>query len=428
VIIVFAVAVIPFLPGQMAKADWRDSLKELKDKADGTKEKWKESERRCQDCGKVIHGRDLCTSCEARRLAERAREAKENVQQKWQNIERRCVDCGKVVHGADRCIACEGKRFTAKAHDIAKRTGEAAREIKETWDANKDRWWSESRQAAELSAYRFQEILNDPEKRRECVKRALALKGQVELTIIRSVPVMDPDTGEIIPFDSLMRKMVKDAGMGGSLGEDPVGAAYMMMIDSDYLCSTARLIPSPSGEYVTLSEALLAFRGLPGAFNQRAVEQAAQSHTRMRIAYQGGDGTAFQEASLEFASAIREMNSARPSTAVQHLAFLAKVDGSLALVVTYLQDSHVKLQGAFKNLGADDETATWLATGSIGLGCLLLLLMLRTIMRAGLKAKLRRTQKELEALREQQEGRMSPVRTRKITFDYPHREESELSR
>ena len=81
-------------PNERATADWRDTLKELKEKSKETgrkvgekvkdaKQEWKERERRCSECGKIIHFGSVCTSCQAKAAAEKARRAKETFKREY---------------------------------------------------------------------------------------------------------------------------------------------------------------------------------------------------------------------------------------------------------------------------------------------------------------------------------------------------------
>lgn len=314
------VAFVSVVIGMDAEAQtWRDKLR---DKAQDAKRQWQDSERRCADCGKVIHGRDRCTTCEARRVAERAKGAKENIQERWQQAERRCSVCGKVIHGRATCLECEARRLGAQGRDVARTAADASRQLRETWQANKDRWRAEARAAMDTSARRCTEIIRDPQKRLEYAKKAVAVGLAVELTVIRNVPVMDPDSGRIVSVDTLMRQMASDSGIGGSMGEDPVGTAFLIMVDSDYLFSGARLIPAPDGEYMTLDEALRVCREMPGLMNDAAIGSAGMARTRMQYACRVGDSSAFRQASTEFASAIDSISGSRSSPiAARHLLF-----------------------------------------------------------------------------------------------------------
>ena len=423
----------------------------LKQKAGEVKEKWQESERRCVDCGKVIHGRDRCTTCEAKRAAEatrnaaerareeterikkKAEETKQEVKRKWEESERRCVDCGHVVHGRDRCTTCEAKRASEQVRKAADQVSKGARDLKQSWDANKDQWKEQARTKLEESAQKLQEIANDPEKQRRLIGQAIAMKRDLELTAIRACPVVDPDTQEIVPLDRLMRKMARDSGIGGSMGEDPIGTAYMMMIDSDYLFSSARLVPNPSGEYVTLNEALLASRSIPGLYDQTSLEQASDSYRRIQSAMRSNDGASMSSASRDFGEAVATLRGGTPPSSNSpisagrwsgveasgrevhavsaHLAAWARVDTVLAATISFFEDSHRWLSKSYRRMGLESsETIAWLATGTIILGVLLLLLILRALARAGLKSRLKTAQRELEELRGSQ--RSSRVRAR----------------
>lgn len=376
----------------------------FKQMVDGAKEKWKESERRCVDCGKVIHMGERCAACEAKRVSESARQTVQQTKEKWKESERRCIDCGKIIHAGDRCAACEAKRLSQGVKQTVNRSAETARDLKRTWDENKDTWKAQARSAAENSARYMHEVANDPQKRKELLDKAVTLQRGLELTAIRVFPTIDPDTGKIVTFDTLMRKMVNQPGVGGSLGADPVGTAYLLMVDSNYLFDGARLIAGPSGEYVTLNEALLSARSSPGLFDNAALQSASQSYSRIRSAYSQGDAATLSIASRDFAGSITRLNQGRPAIGSPHLVFWAKADAGVVAMVSFFQDSHRTLTAKFREMGAEYELCEWIATGVIAAGCLLASLALCAVLRAGLKAKLRRVSAELEQLKSRSSG------------------------
>ncbi len=55
------------------------------------------------------------------------------------------------------------------------------------------------------------ELANSPEKQRELLKKARTIKSDLEITTIKCMPVLDPETNQITTLDTLMRKMVNKA-------------------------------------------------------------------------------------------------------------------------------------------------------------------------------------------------------------------------
>ncbi len=381
----------------------REETKKVSDAAKQTvrqtEQKWKESERRCVDCGKVIHMGERCAACEAKRVSESARQTVQQTKEKWKESEHRCIDCGKIIHAGDRCAACEAKRLSQGVKQTANRSAEAARGLKRTWDENKDTWKAQARSAAENSARYMQEVANDPQKRKELLDKAVTLQRGLELTAIRAFPTIDPDTAKIVTFDTLMRKMVNQAGVGGSLGADPVGTAFLLMVDSNYLFDGARLIAGPSGEYVTLNEALLSARSSSGFFDNAALQSASQSYSRIRSAYSRGDAATLSIASRDFAGSITRLNQDRPAIGSLHVVLWTKADARVMAIASFFQDSHRALAAKLREMGVERDLCEWIATGVIVVGCLLALLAVCAVLRAGLKAKLRRVSAELEELK-----------------------------
>jgi hypothetical protein len=376
--------------------NWLDKVKqtteEIKQKTQETKENaqraWQESERHCVDCGKVVHGRDRCTSCEARRLAEQANEAKQKAQQAWQESERRCIDCGKVIHGRERCTTCESKRLQ-----------QGVQQAKRTWDENKDQWRENARQTVQNTSAAITEFASNPEKQREVVRKVAEFKRDLDVTIIKSVPVVDPNTGNIVPFGLMAENMVREAGIGGNFGADPVRCAYMMMIDSDYLFNGAQLIESPSGQYVTLSEAMAIVQRSPFAINRDAVETASRASTQMRSAYRSGDAMALSQASREFTAAITTLQPHRhSSTLARESQIWAGFDSGLAALAVSTSGFYESLWRYFRSLGTERDLAQLLAVLVMAILFALAFILLRRIFTIGLRHKLADAEKELRDL------------------------------
>ncbi|MBM3880787.1 MAG: hypothetical protein FJ387_13905 [Verrucomicrobia bacterium] len=134
------------------------------------------------------------------------------------------------------------------------------------------------------------------------LQEASALKRDLGLSALRSVPVVDPASGTVVPLDQLAKRMAQESGLSGQLAEDPLGTAYMAMVDSDYLFESAKIIPTPSGELLTPKEALDRGKRNPGVLGEAAT--AAEAALNLRAAYQKGDVQGFLAASSVFAGAL----------------------------------------------------------------------------------------------------------------------------
>ncbi len=113
---------LPVFDSSLAHAGWREKLKEAKDKA---KDKWKERERRCSECGKVIHLGTKCASCKAKNARDATRRATERAKEKWQSRERACSECGKTIHFGQACATCKAKKLKTVVRDTAEKGKQA---------------------------------------------------------------------------------------------------------------------------------------------------------------------------------------------------------------------------------------------------------------------------------------------------------------
>ncbi len=90
----FLIVVIIFaLVASNADADWRDKLNNFRDGVKNTtekvrsgtqraKENWKQRERTCSECGKIIHVGTKCARCQAKIVKEKGRKFSESVKKK----------------------------------------------------------------------------------------------------------------------------------------------------------------------------------------------------------------------------------------------------------------------------------------------------------------------------------------------------------
>jgi len=138
------------------------------------------------------------------------------------------------------------------------------------------------------------------------MKRDLTIAG------IRSLPMPDPDTGQMTTLDAYARKLAVDAGARGSLGEDPVATAYMMLFDSNFLTDQARVIQLPDGKYGTLTEAINTAAGDPGGgLNEDVLKPALTAAADLHQAQGLGSGELLSKALNKFFFAVSEANASR---------------------------------------------------------------------------------------------------------------------
>jgi gas vesicle protein len=100
------------------------------------------------------------------------------------------------------------------------------------------------------------EEYSDPEKVGELEKKR-NLPTEITITIIKLMPIYDPEKKEVHTFDEFARNLYSDIpGIEGSdLAEDPVRCVILMVLDRDYLMY-AKIVKAPNGKWMSMTEAL----------------------------------------------------------------------------------------------------------------------------------------------------------------------------
>lgn len=147
---------------QIANAQsWREKLR---DKAQETKRKWDDSARSCRECGKKIHGRDVCTTCVAKRAADRTRKATRDAKRKWDDKKQNCKYCGKTIHGRSACASCLARRAGDKVRDVSQ-------SARKTWGDSADERDRLKRRVSEGGRAVRDGWRNSADERRQLVER-----------------------------------------------------------------------------------------------------------------------------------------------------------------------------------------------------------------------------------------------------------------
>ena len=168
--------------------------------------------------------------------------------------------------------------------------------------------------AKKLSAHSLpslKKVLSDPAKLRDAVQKATAMKNQLAVTAIRALPMPDPDTGQMTTLDAYARKLAADTGVRGSLGEDPVATAYMILVDSNFLTDQARVIQLPDGKYATLNEAIGVASGAGSDLDPDVLERAVTVTTDLQQAQRAGNGELLSKALTKLFFVVSEANASR---------------------------------------------------------------------------------------------------------------------
>jgi len=296
-----------------SNADWRDKLKDLKEKTSEkvkeakektsekvkeTKEKWQERERLCSECGKVIHFGTKCSTCQAKEAAEKARQLREKAEektkeakQKWNERERQCSECGKTIHLGTKCRTCQAKEVTQKSKQFYDSAREGTRKAHDwgtkTWQEMKPKiqdareraaiWCQQNKttmvQKAQEAKEAYSNVANairDPEVRQEAMetlgammemrrqmkdaKREATYRG---LTMLAAVPIRT-EYGEVPLGEMATSRLtsrfpaLKETG----ICDDPAASITALCFrDRDFLMNNVKLIEK-GGQKMSITEAI----------------------------------------------------------------------------------------------------------------------------------------------------------------------------
>jgi len=246
---------------------------------------------------------------------------------------------------------------------------------------------------------------NDAAGLPELTEKAGAILPVLELKAVLDVPVYDPDIGQVVPLDSLMRKMAERNPKAGTPANGSIAAAYLAMVQSGYLQDTARLVPDATGGYVTITEAQRISRAEPERFNAEALHRAGEAFSMMREAYGKGDGRSLNAACRYFAAAMQGLHAPR-RRAGAHLALWSGADRGLAAGVAVFKNSFQSLADALARIGLSRRLSELLATFMLSLAGLLLLVGAWSVPRLTLRRQIARARREAEEIR----GKASAVK------------------
>ena len=151
------------------------------------------------------------------------------------------------------------------------------------------------------------ELANSPEKQRELLKKARTIKSDLEITTIKCMPVLDPETNQITTLDTLMRKMVNKAGLkDGDLADDPLKTGYLMMNDSNFIFYHLNTIYGREGQMMNLPEAK---RTLPSQYKWK-LDSLETEYETLRRANEIQDTRKINSTLERISQTTNELNSA----------------------------------------------------------------------------------------------------------------------
>lgn len=219
------------------------------------------------------------------KVREKTREATDNLRGRAQRIRDSVQQSNEQsVESLQRTTSDWGKAFQTKST-----------ELREAWEVHEP----QVQEKVEGSLEKVQGISNNRNKIQEITDKCVHFKRTLELTTIKFIPVADPDTGSVVTFDHLMRKMADELEVKGSLGDDPLAAAYLMMVDTEYLLNGARVINTGDGKYLTIREALGHLEGSDSA-EAKGVRETFHAYQEMHACYRRDDQNGFNQANRQF--------------------------------------------------------------------------------------------------------------------------------
>jgi hypothetical protein len=80
------------------------------------------------------------------------------------------------------------------------------------------------------------------------------LRTDIAIVALKLIPMVDPDTRQIMPLDVVARKLAERTKLGGSFRDDPIAAGYYTMVRKDYFYNEAQIVPLPDGSYVSIHQ------------------------------------------------------------------------------------------------------------------------------------------------------------------------------
>ncbi len=198
------------------------------------------------------------------------------------------------------------KKLKEKFEETKESTKRKAHEFKEK--ATRD--WNRT---VEKSEKKLDKLLTKEnlEKAKKTVKGISRLKKELEITVIKNVPIYDSEDGKWKSFDTFARDLMADCpeAEGSSLAEDPVRSTYLMLTDTNYFLSKAKLIPDDKGNKLTLEEAV---NSINLNFNEREeAREAVNNYKIMKRAYENGDGEVYETHQQKLVRNINNINKKR---------------------------------------------------------------------------------------------------------------------
>lgn len=271
--------------GGVSEAGLRDKFKKVGEAAERTKEKWKASERRCDICNKVVHGRSRCTSCQAKRISDGVKKTSGKVKRTYNSLEHPCSVCGVKTRLKGRCSRCLSKSVQAGGRKAVQFGREAAARSKRVAEKSKEMYGKARQQYG-----RILDRTKDPEVRRkmtEAIGTVLEVRARIKeakragtykgFDALASIPVGDGKTFGDIAAERLLEKYPSLVGTG--LCDDPAETATAIILhDSKFFLGKVKILKKDGKNFSVL-----------GAIKESSPFNAAQTIKYLKIAEATGD-------------------------------------------------------------------------------------------------------------------------------------------
>lgn len=292
--VVLTAMIVLFSSSQAANAQsWREKLRNRTQEA---KRKWDDSARRCRECGKKIHGRDICASCLAKHAAEKTMAVKDKAADAWRDSADKREQLKQKTSEGSRAVGEKWRDSADERRQIAERlrhgveqtksfTQQLQAEFRERQPEMRAAWdqatrWTQERKQVIARQYRIAKdeygplvmaAVRDAENQRRileglgalhsahlqwkqmrtnAVYKGLKLAGQLQV---------QTGMGRISIADVARRRMVENFPYleGTALTEDPAAPlAHLITGDREYFFEEMPLVER-SGRKVSLKDAII---------------------------------------------------------------------------------------------------------------------------------------------------------------------------
>jgi len=181
------------------------------------------------------------------------------------------------------------KRIEKESEKVREKTKSFYEDTKSKASGYIEKYKPEIQYKAEQARDEFSSFISNSDNQREIIEKVRRFgraKQEIEIGLIKSVPVYDPKDGKVKSFDRFMREMVGELGgdsLGGDLTNDPVRTGYLMCVDTDYFLKM-NFIPGPEeDQWLSIDDALNA------GYKTYDVKEMKEEYNAIKKAFREGD-------------------------------------------------------------------------------------------------------------------------------------------